>query len=257
MELGFDSSLVENYNSNAQKARVLTEMWVAQNMYCPRCGSPRIHHFPNNRPVADFYCPVCSCEYELKSKQGPLSEKVVDGAYTTMIERITSNQNPDFLFLGYDIGRYEVKNLLLIPKHFFVPEIIEKRRPLAETARRAGWVGCNILIGRVPEQGRIPIISNGIVQDMETVIRKVELGNALKVTDIRARGWLMDILNCVNRLPTDVFSLSEMYSFEGFLEQRHVNNHNIRPKIRQQLQVLRDKGVLEFLGNGKYRKVRF
>jgi len=30
-------------------------------------------------------------------------------------------------------------------------------------------------------------------------------------------------------------------------------NHNIRPKIRQQLQILRDLGFLEFLGDGSYR----
>ena len=30
---------------------------------------------------------------------------------------------------------------------------------------------------------------------------------------------------------------------------------HIKEKIRQQLQVLRDKGLIEFLGNGHYRKV--
>ena len=30
-------------------------------------------------------------------------------------------------------------------------------------------------------------------------------------------------------------------------------NHNVRPKIRQQLQVLRDRGWLEFVGRGRYR----
>jgi type II restriction enzyme len=33
----------------------------------------------------------------------------------------------------------------------------------------------------------------------------------------------------------------------------HPLNRNIRPKIRQQLQVMRDHGVLEFLGQGRYR----
>ena len=41
-----------------------------------------------------------------------------------------------------------MESLMKIPKHFFVPDIIEKRRPLAENARRAGWVGCNIIIGK-------------------------------------------------------------------------------------------------------------
>ena len=30
-------------------------------------------------------------------------------------------------------------------------------------------------------------------------------------------------------------------------------NRHVRPKIRQQLQVLRDLGLLDFLGGGSYR----
>jgi type II restriction enzyme len=32
-----------------------------------------------------------------------------------------------------------VNNFFVIPKYFFIPEIIEKRKPLSETAKRAGW----------------------------------------------------------------------------------------------------------------------
>ena len=65
----------------------------------------------------------------------------------------------------------------------------------------------------------------------------------------------MDILNCVNRIPLHMFSLEDMYSFEQELQNKHPENHNIRPKIRQQLQLLRDKGFIEFLGKGKYIKI--
>lgn len=44
----------EKYTSNAQKIRVITETWVAENMFCPYCGNPSIMHFENNRPVTDF-----------------------------------------------------------------------------------------------------------------------------------------------------------------------------------------------------------
>jgi type II restriction enzyme len=37
------------------------------------------------------------------------------------------------------------------------------------------------------------------------------------------------------------------------LAKLHPANRNIRPKIRQQLQVLRDMGLVEFLGGGEYR----
>lgn len=63
--------------------------------------------------------------------------------------------------MSYSKAELKVRDFILIPKHFFVPDIIEKRAPLAPTARRAGWTGCNILINKIPEQGKIAIVSNG------------------------------------------------------------------------------------------------
>ena len=255
MNLNFDNSITENYHSNAQIARVLTENWVKDNMYCPRCGNVHVKHFENNRPVADFYCPCCKNEYEFKSKNGPLGHKVNDGAYETMIRRITSNDNPDFLFMNYSKEELRVKDLVLIPKHFFVPEIIEKRKPLQPPAQRAGWVGCNILIDKVPEQGRILIVSNGIAANMVSVVNKVNKSTKIETKDLNRRGWIMDILNCINSVEDEIFNLDSIYAFEDELKRKHPLNNNIKPKIRQQLQFLRDKGFLVFLGNGRYRKV--
>lgn len=254
MNLNFDSDIAERYHSGAQIARVLTENWVCQNMYCPRCGNSHIEHFQNNRPVADFFCPSCNNEYELKSKNGNLGHKINDGAYSTMIERITCNDNPDFFFMCYSKTEWKVKDFILIPKHFFVPDIIEKRKPLALNARRAGWTGCNILIEKIPEQGRISIITNGELVDFSIVVDKVNKSNQLETKDINSRSWLMDVLNCVNKISRPVFTLEEMYEYENELHIKHPQNNNIKPKIRQQLQFLRDKGFIEFLGNGKYRK---
>ena len=72
---------------------------------------------------------------------------------------------------------------------------------------------------------------------------------------MKARGWLMDVLNCVNSIPTDNFSLSAVYTFVDFLSVKHPQNNNIQAKIRQQLQILRDLGFIEFLGKGQYRKL--
>lgn len=254
MDLNFDKNIASNYHSNSQIARVLTEDWVCNNMFCPRCGNLRIEHFENNRPVADFYCPSCRNEYELKSKNGQLGNTINDGAYETMISRITGNQNPDFFFLSYSKQQLKVQNFVFVPKHFFVPDIIEKRNPLSSTAHRAGWVGCNINLSKIPEQGRIAIVTNGVAEDTESVIRKVATSCRLEIEDIDRRGWMMDILNCINRLPCIAFTLKDVYEFEHELALKHPRNNNIKPKIRQQLQVLRDKDVIEFLGNGKYRK---
>ncbi|MDO4381031.1 MAG: DpnI domain-containing protein [Clostridia bacterium] len=253
MELCLNNKTAD-YHSGSQIARVLTEDWMDKNMYCPRCGNLHITRFENNRPVADFFCPVCNSEYELKSKNGPLGKKITDGTYETMIERINSNQNPDFFFMSYSKASLTVNDLFFIPKHFFVPDIIEKRKPLSSSARRAGWVGCNILLDKIPEQGRIHIISGGRVSDTESVLSKVKKGIELETMDINGRGWLFDVLNCVNALPQQ-FTLNEVYEFESVLQAKHPNNKNIRPKIRQQLQLLRDKDFIAFLGNGVYRKI--
>lgn len=154
----FDQMLAEGYRSRSQKIRVLTEAWVHRNLYCPRCGNRPLSQFPNNRAVADFFCPACRNQYELKSKGGPMGEKIADGAYETFLRRITSDSNPDFFILRYHASQLCVEDLWVIPKQFFTPAVVEKRKPLAASARRAGWVGCNILLGDIPRSGQIPMI---------------------------------------------------------------------------------------------------
>ena len=242
VNLSFDMSLAYGYKSSSQISRRLTEGWVSENMYCPRCGYDRLAQFDNNRPVADFYCPMCNEQFELKSKGGTKLERVLDGAYHTMIERITTNENPDFFFLSYAPLDHVVTNMIVVPKHFFVPEIIEKRKPLADTARRAGWTGCNILLNSVPKQGRIHIITNGVIEDMTSVIENLSRSRALETQDMNSRGWLLDVLHCVNKMSTDEFSLGQIYQFVALLASKHPDNHNIKAKIRQQLQMLRDRG---------------
>jgi type II restriction enzyme len=48
------------------------------------------------------------------------------------------------------------------------------------------------------------------------------------------------------------FTLAQVYAHEAALARLHPQNRNIRPKIRQQLQILRDLGLIEFLGRGTY-----
>lgn len=256
MDLSFNLSAAAGYHSKTQIARILTESWVSDNLFCPRCGNPHINHFQNNRPVADFYCEECKSEFELKSKNGAFGASVVDGAYDTMISRITDNHNPDFLFMNYSMSAASVTDLIFVPKHFFTPAIIEKRKPLSPTARRAGWTGCNILLGKIPEQGRISVIAHSIAQPVDSVVQLSKRASQLEKQSLTARGWLLDVLNCVNDIPKNDFTLAEVYQYEQALAELHPNNHFLQAKIRQQLQVLRDAGVLEFLGEGHYRKIK-
>lgn len=254
MKLTFDSQIADAYKSQAQKTRVLTEQWVDKSIFCPNCGHLDIDRYPNNQPVADFYCSNCCEDYELKSKQNNIGTKIVDGAYRTMMERLQSNKNPNLFLLSYDLSSLEVLNFLVVPKHFFVPEIIEKRKPLASTARRAGWVGCNILLQSIPQIGKIFFVRNRKVELKTKVLAKWKKTLFLREEkEVSAKGWLLDIMVCVEKLGRKEFSLGEVYAFENELSKKHPDNKHIKDKIRQQLQVLRDKGYLQFTSRGNYR----
>ncbi len=73
--------------------------------------------------------------------------------------------------------------------------------------------------------------------------------------EAKTKGWILSIMNCIDRLDKKEFSLSEIYNFEQELGLKYPNNKHIKDKIRQQLQFLRDKGYLEFIEKGKYRVV--
>jgi type II restriction enzyme len=87
----------------------------------------------------------------------------------------------------------------------------------------------------------------------EEVRRKYHRLVPLAALDMERRGWTLDVLNTLRSLSKQEFSLAEVYAFDTQLSRLHPRNRHIRPKIRQQLQVLRDMGLVEFLGGGRYR----
>ncbi len=256
MNLSFNIKLAEGYSSNSQIARVLTENWVKENSYCPCCGETPLNEFENNRPVADFYCKKCNEEFELKSKNGKFSTTINDGAYSTMIERINSNQNPNFFFLTYS-KNWSVNNFLIIPKQFFTTEIIVKRKPLINTARRAGWIGCNIDISNIAEAGKVFLVKDSKLIDRKIVESSFNKTLFLREKSSDSKGWILDILRCVDLIKNETFALEDIYQFEDKLKLKYPSNNFIKDKIRQQLQVLRDKGIIEFVSRGNYKKIKY
>lgn len=76
----------------------------------------------------------------------------------------------------------------------------------------------------------------------------------LKNIDKKSKGWLIDILTCVDLMPDDSFKLEDIYKFETELRLKYPSNNFIKDKIRQQLQILRDKGIVEFVSRGVYKR---
>lgn len=253
MQLEFDTAFSARYTSKSQRARVLTEHWARSNGFCPVCGlTPS--SYANNQPVADLYCSACQEDFELKSQGRPISGKIADGAYSTMVERLTSNRNPNLFLLHYSATTWNVQNFLVVPKYFFTPDMIEKRPPLPASARRAGWIGCNISLREIPSIGKIPIVKDGVVQPKSAIIDSWKNTSFLASSQsLEARGWLLDVMKCTESIGKSEFSLTDMYRFIGPLQEKYPRNRHIKEKIRQQLQVLRNNGYLSFAGKGLYR----
>jgi len=239
------------YNSGSQIARVLSEDWCGRELYCPACDSKRLSSSNANTPAIDFVCPGCQQCFQLKSLKTWNQKKIVDAGYDSMLRAIRSDRVPNLFILQYS-GAWLVKNLLLVPSVFFSETIIEKRVPLGFQARRAGWVGCNILLSRIPQDGKIAIVSNGSIVAKHQV--REEFSRIRKLAEVPpgVRGWTLDVLTIVRQLGKSQFSLQELYQLEPYLQRIHPRNQNVRPKIRQQLQVLRNLGLIEFASPGNY-----
>lgn len=252
MNLQMDLTVARGYKSPSQIAKVVTENWMRREGYCPSCYSNLKQSKANSR-VLDFDCPNCKNQYELKGKKSKHAKKVTDGAYESMIERIYEDNSPHFFFLAYDQS-FSVQNLVAVPNYFFQSSVIEKRKPLSPTAKRAGWIGCNILLDQIPDIGKIKLIENSRIVE-PTTVHKIWQKTAFlgQQKQIENRGWTLDVMKCIEMLGTKNFSLQQVYSFESYLSLRHPGNKHIQEKIRQQLQLLRDKGFLDFIRPGFYQ----
>lgn len=259
MDLQLDISPSIGYKSASQRARRVTEAWAEANLYCLACPAPHLDPLGTSRAVLDFRCPDCAGDYQLKAKSQPFKGKVTNSAYGAKMQAMQAGEVPNYAFLHYSPVDWVVEGLFVIPGHFFTPAVIEQRRPLRSSARRAGWVGSNILLDVLPPEARVVVANARSALDPGDVRREWQRF-AFLGDDVRARGgWGADVLACIRRLQAShsgEFTLREFYlHFEAELAGLHPDNHNVQAKIRQQLQVLRDGGVLHFLGHGHYRMI--
>jgi type II restriction enzyme len=242
------------YSSATQIARVVTEHWCSLNLYCAFCSAESLTRTAPNTKAVDFRCSSCKEAYQLKSQKHLNVARVVDGAYATMLAAVQQNSAPNLLILNYS-EQWVVRQLILIPSVFFTESVIQRRTPLSEKARRAGWVGCNLLLSNVPGPARIPLVSGAGVVPPALVREKFGRHRRLRSVEWHLRGWTLDVLKIASGIGRS-FTLEQVYGHESELLRLHPANRNVKPKIRQQLQVLRDLGYLDFLGKGKYRLVQ-
>jgi type II restriction enzyme len=252
MLLRCDTSIADAYNSQAQKSRVLSERWIESNGYCLSCESDTLRRTSANTRATDFVCPRCQQSYELKAFRVRPKSRLVDGAYSALMGRILDGSVPTLMMLERN-QQWEIRNLTAIHHLFLTPEVIEPRKPLSVTARRAGWIGCNIRLDRLAPDAQIEVVSSGIFNNRDAARKAFQRFGNLNEISPEKRGWATLTLRMIRNLNSKAFALSDLYDKEEEFARTYPANRNVRSKIRQQLQVLRDLGYLKFLGNGTYR----
>lgn len=245
--------LAAAYRSGSQRARVVTESWGEDNLYCPNCSSTKLDRLRNNTKASDYTCPACGFCYQIKGQKSRIGNQISDGAYEAMMDAIRKSETPNFYFMHYDLETWSVKNLLLIPSFAFPESAIIKRRPLALTARRAGWVGCNILLAQIPLEARISVVTGSKAMPENVVREQFNRIKPLGEIKSKERGWTLDVLNAIRTLGKIEFTNEDAYTLVPHLEKLHPGNHHVREKIRQRLQALRDTGLLNHLERGRWR----
>jgi len=253
VELGLPTAGLERYKNPTQRIRVSSEAWGESNLYCANCDSSELLRTPTNTPAIDFTCPQCDERFQLKSQKKKLGKTLTDGSYSKMREAIEEDRTPHLLALHYHSEEWNVRTLILIPRFSYTLSVIKKRNPLNPGAERHGWVGCSILLGEIPPEAKISLVADGNVRARSEVREEFSKLRELGKMTVAARGWTLDVLRVVHSLNKTEFTAGEVYDYESDLRILHPNNRNIQPKIRQQLQELRDMGVLEFVSRGRYR----
>lgn len=255
MNLRMIPTAAAGYKSACQRARVITELWGKQNLYCPSCESESLECAPRNTQAIDYTCPECSAVFQLKSKSTRIGDVIQDAGFYAMMKAIREDRTPNLLILHYSPTTWEVQNLILVPHFAFSPSAIVRRKPLSAIARRAGWIGCNILLKNIPRQARIQMIEDRTSVPTDYVRRRYSEILPLRDLSVSSRGWTLDVLQLLQTLGKSRFLTSDAYCFENELARFYPNNQNVRPKIRQQLQVLRDKGFLSRIERGSWEIV--
>jgi type II restriction enzyme len=241
------------YKSNSQRARVVTEAWGENNLFCPNCSSPKLTRLSHNTKASDFSCPNCKFWYQLKGQQSRIGNSITDGAYEAMMNAIRNDETPNFYFMHYELATWSIRNLLLIPSFAFPPSAIVKRNPLAPTARRAGWIGCNIALNRIPVEARISIVTEKQIVPANEVRAQFQRVKPLKEIPVAKRGWMLDVLTAIRSLGKMEFTNQDIYALVPHFKKLYPNNDHITDKIRQQLQYLAKAGFLIHLARSEWR----
>lgn len=116
-----------------------------------------------------------------------------------------------------------------------------------------------ITSGNLTYGGMVKNYEYGVYLDEKTIIRSISndfdaLSNDSKTGIIKSSN-IETVKNIISKIQKAASVKLPPINFETNLKQIYPANEHIPDKVRQQLQYLRDLGLIEFLGSGTYKKL--
>lgn len=162
----------------------------------------------------------------------------------------SSNLTKGGLYSNYEFGiEIDEQNLIKSITHDFDNLKNDEKSGVVELSE---LYKIKEIIDALPKEDKIVIPKIKDNEDEQDV--EVFTGD-IKIVESKLSGWIRDVFDCLLEIPKEEITLNEVYSFEKKLSALHPENRFITDKIRQQLQKLRDIGLIQFLGSGKYKKL--
>jgi type II restriction enzyme len=170
-----------------------------------------------------------------------------------MMRRIRAAEAPALMLMHY-AEDWSVQRLIAIHPVFLTPSVVRKRsKPhLRPITRKPYWM-CDLDLTRIPPDGKIVIVRDGGERPRADARRAFRESMRFGDVPLRKRGWAALVLAYVRKINKVEFTLADLYAYEAAMHAAYPQNSHVRPKIRQQMQVLRDLGYLQFMDRGEYR----
>lgn len=116
------------------------------------------------------------------------------------------------------------------------------------------------------------IISSNEITNIQNILKELPKTKELNIPDLNIETdsileldlkkigkqlstWKRLIVNAIEQISEEKFTLQDMYKFEKSFQKEYPNNNTIKNTIRRNLQELRDMGLIKFLGDGVYLKL--
>jgi len=115
---------------------------------------------PPNFECADIICKFCGFLAQVKATRLPdgsdsFPERIMSAAWGPQHERILAGIYNGLYLTGFTQSGRGLLRIDYIPPHILegTPEVFEPRKPLSATAKRAGWQGYLLNVGKLPAVG--------------------------------------------------------------------------------------------------------